>query len=57
VAWVLSDAAIVGEELFAGSAYLNQEDTAAMTSLIALDVLRWLVIGGILLALVINAVE
>jgi hypothetical protein len=57
VAMVVSDTTIVGEELFAGSAYLNPKDTAAMTSLIALDVLRWLVIGGIVLSIVINAVK
>ena len=57
VAQVVSDATIVGEELFVAGAYLDQKNTAAMSSLVALDTLRWLVIIGILVAIVVNAVD
>jgi hypothetical protein len=57
VAFAMSDTPIVGEELFVGSAYIDPSNPLYMGTLIALDVLRWTVILGILLAIVLNAVD
>jgi hypothetical protein len=57
IALAMSETPIVGEELFVGSAYLDRSSALYMGQLIALDVLRWLMILGILLAIVLNAVN
>ncbi|MBN2303230.1 MAG: hypothetical protein JXQ72_02055, partial [Anaerolineae bacterium] len=48
VAYALADRALVGEELYVGPAYMDG-NALERGSVIALDVLRWLVIVGILL--------
>lgn len=48
VAYVQSDAHLIGEEIFVGEAYLDRENPQAMGRLIALDVLRWIVIAVII---------
>jgi hypothetical protein len=57
IAFAMSETPIVGEELFVGSAYLDRSSALYMGQLISLDVLRWLIILGILLAIGLNAVK
>ncbi len=58
IAFAMSEAPIVGEELFAGSGYLQREATAHSASLVVMDVLRWgIIIFGILLGILTNAVD
>jgi len=45
---------LLGEELFVGGAYLEPQNIVQMSSLIALDVLRWAVILLILLGVLAN---
>jgi hypothetical protein len=44
VGYVMADQALVGEEIFAARAYLTEE-SAATGSLIAQDILRWIIAG------------
>jgi hypothetical protein len=44
VGYVMADQALIGEEMFVARAYLT-EDSAAIGSLIALDILRWIIAG------------
>jgi len=53
IAFATADEPLIGEELFAGSAYLTP-DPLHNASLLAEDVMRWLVVVGILLGIVIN---
>ncbi len=48
VAFAQADMALIGEELFVGEAYLDPENTGAMTRLFTLDVLRWAIIVAII---------
>jgi len=58
VAFVMSDNAIIGEELFVSNAYMDRDSSLAMGSLITLDTLRWLVIiFGILLGILSNGLK
>lgn len=47
VAYVMADQPLIGEELFAGGAYLGQSSTQ-IAGLVATDVLRWLIILSML---------
>lgn len=49
VTWALADAPLVGEELFTAGAYLGDR-ASARAELVAQDVLRWLVIGALIIA-------
>lgn len=49
VAYVLADYPLIGEELFAAGAYLS-ETASPLGAIVALDVLRWLLILGLLAA-------
>jgi hypothetical protein len=53
VAFVTADEPLIGEEMFAGGAYLSQEPLQR-GAVLAQDILRWLVIGGILAGVVIT---
>jgi hypothetical protein len=55
VAYAQSDATLIGEELFAGKAYLNRANRWEQSSVIVLDILRWLAIVAILLVALNNA--
>lgn len=58
VAYAMSEAPIVGEELFAGAGYVYPESTLHTASLIVMDTLRWgIIIFGILLGILVNAVD
>jgi hypothetical protein len=51
VAFAMADQALIGEELFVAGAYLGGSATQR-GSIVTLDVLRWLLILGILIATV-----
>lgn len=55
IAFAQSDAPLIGEEIFVGGAYLEPESATFAGGVIALDVLRWAVIIGIIIAAVVNA--
>lgn len=52
VAWVMSDEALIGEEVFAGGAYMG-DSSSQVASVVTTDVLRWLLILGILIPTII----
>ncbi|MFP4323322.1 MAG: DUF6754 domain-containing protein [Anaerolineales bacterium] len=56
VAYAMADETLIGEELFVGSAYLDRDNVLHMSTLIAQDTLRWVVIAGILIAILVNLV-
>ncbi len=56
VAYAAADETLIGEELFVGGAYLDRDNVLHMSALIAQDTLRWVVIGVIFLAIVVNVV-
>jgi hypothetical protein len=49
VAYGLADAPLIGEEQFAAGAYLGDE-AASLASAVAIDTLRWLLVGGMIAA-------
>ncbi len=51
VAYAMADHALIGEEMFVAGAYLG-DSAIQRGSVVALDVLRWLLIAGILIATV-----
>jgi hypothetical protein len=58
VAFAMSENPIIGEELFAGSGYLDRENVLNTSSLLVMDALRWgIIIFGILLGILVNAVD
>lgn len=54
IAFVQSDAALIGEELFVGDAYLNPMSSSAMGRVLAMDTLRWVIIAAIIIAALVN---
>jgi uncharacterized protein DUF6754 len=56
VAYVMADQPLIGEEVFTAGAYLG-EDANQVSSLITQDVLRWLIILGILVPTVIAVIS
>ncbi|MBI1281937.1 MAG: hypothetical protein GC179_27680 [Anaerolineaceae bacterium] len=52
VAWVMSDESLIGEEVFTAGAYLG-EASSQVAGVVTQDVLRWLLIFGILLPTII----
>lgn len=54
IAFVQSDAALIGEELFVGDAYLNPQNPSAMGRVVAMDTLRWVIIAAILIVALVN---
>lgn len=54
VAYVMADEKIIGEEIFVGDAYLNPSDVLSLSSLIAQDTLRWVVIILIIIGVIVN---
>jgi hypothetical protein len=57
IAMTASDTPLIGEELFVGGAYLDRKDTLRMGSLVAQDMLRWIIIFSILVAVLYYAVD
>lgn len=58
VAFAMSEAPIIGEELFAGGGYLQPESTFNTSSLLVMDVLRWgIIIFGIVLGVISNILD
>lgn len=54
IAFVQSEAALIGEELFVGDAYLNPNNPSAMGRVLAMDTLRWVIIAAIILTALVN---
>ena len=54
IAYAMSDHPLIGEEIFAAGAYLG-DSASQKASLVALDLLRWLLIVGIILIAIANA--
>jgi hypothetical protein len=54
IAYAFSEASLIGEELFVGDAYLDPESSFAAGRLLTLDILRWFVIGVIILVALLN---
>lgn len=57
VAYVLSDAPLLGEEMFVSNAYLGDAKDAIRSDTTALDLLRWLVILTMLGGLVVSVIN
>jgi hypothetical protein len=55
IAYAQSDNPLIGEELFVGNAYLTPENPSNMGSVMAMDVLRWVIIAAIILVALVNA--
>lgn len=49
-AWALADYPLIGEEMFVGGAYLNPDSAGRRAAVRALDLLRWALIIGLLIA-------
>lgn len=54
VAYVFSDAPLIGEELFVSDAYMRPTDTRAQVQLLIIDVLRWALVAAIVLIAILN---
>ncbi|GIK66562.1 MAG: hypothetical protein BroJett018_43560 [Chloroflexota bacterium] len=55
IAYVQSDAPLIGEEIFIGSAYLEPQSATFAGGVVALDALRWALIIAIIIAAIVNA--